>query len=76
MVAFGFDRHRGAEELGHLAGRGARAQRRAQVDVLVAEEAQAQAAVGRQPDPIAAVAVVVGERADHADRAGAPAKAK
>ena len=62
MVALGFDVHRGAEDGldGGLAAAGA--QRRAQVDEVVAEQAELEAAVGGQADAVARLAVVVRER--------------
>ena len=57
------------ERLRHSALDAARlAQRTLQVDLVVAEQAGAELPVGRQPHPVAAFAVVVGEGRDHAHR--------
>src|SRR5580700_4468752 len=68
VVTFGFDQHGGAQERGDLGGPRAGAQRGTQVEGVIAKEAQAQMAVGREPYAITTFAVVVGERADHAYR--------
>ena len=48
-----------AQQLDDPVAAGAGPERRAQVDLVVAEEAQPQPAVGREPHPVAGLAVVV-----------------
>src|SRR5271156_919667 len=67
VVALGLDEHGVAEERGQFVQPGPGAKRRAQVDLVIAEEAQPEAAVGGQADAIATLAIVVRKRADHAD---------
>src|SRR5690242_8601755 len=67
MVAFGLDQHRRVEYLGQLLFRRPRPQWSAQVEGVIAEKAEAQAAVGGEPDAVTTFAVIVREGADDAN---------
>jgi hypothetical protein len=70
VMALGLDAHAGGQQPGDLLGRGSGPQRRAQIDVLVPKKTEPQPSVGGQANAVAALAVVVGEGADHAHRTG------
>jgi predicted 3-demethylubiquinone-9 3-methyltransferase (glyoxalase superfamily) len=61
VVAFGFDVHRAAQERDDRVLAAAFAQRGAQVDQMISEEAQLEMAVGGEPHAVARLAVVVRE---------------
>lgn len=59
MVTFGLYEHGVAEEVGDGGFSGAGAQWGPQIQMVIAEQAQAQATIGGQADAIAAIAIVV-----------------
>ena len=69
-MTLGLDQHGRTKQARQLVRRGSLAQWRPQVERVITEEAEPQAAVRRQPYAIAALAIIVRERADDPDRAG------
>jgi len=76
VMRAGLISNRRAQKTGKLFGACTGPQRGSQIERMVAEKAESQAAVGRQAHAIAAIAIVVRERTNHADRTHCTGKAK